>query len=44
MTQYRETPRESEMLRLLAQGRVDVSPLTLVAVKREPIRKAQPKT
>ena len=44
MTQYRETPREAEMLRLLTQGRVDVSPLTLVAVKREPIRKAQPKT
>jgi hypothetical protein len=37
-------PRESEMLRLLAQGRVDMSPLTLVAAKREPVRKGQPKT
>jgi len=44
VTQYREAPRESEMLRLLAQGRVDTSPLTLVSVKREPIRKAQAKT
>ena len=44
MMQYREMPRESEMLRLLAQGRVDTSPLTLVAVKREPTRKGRPKT
>ena len=44
MMQYREMPRQSEMLRLLAHGRVDTSPLKLVAVKREPIRKGQPKT
>ncbi len=42
--QYREMPRESEMLRLLAQGRLDTSPIELVAVKRELVRKAQPKT
>ena len=44
MMQYREIPRQSEMLRLLAQGRVDMSPLTLVAVKHETIPKARPKT
>ena len=44
MMQFREIPRESEMRRLLAQGRVDMSPLTLVPAKREPIRKVQPKT
>ncbi len=32
------------MLRLLAQGRVDTSPLELVAVEREPTGKGQPKT
>ena len=42
--QYREIPRQSEMFRLLAQGRVDTSPLKLLAVKREPIGKARPKT
>jgi hypothetical protein len=31
------------MLRLLAQGRVDTSPLKLVKVERAPIRKGQPK-
>ena len=43
MIQYRETPRESEMLRLLAQGRVDTSPLKVVAVEVEPARKGCPK-
>ena len=42
--QYREIPRQSEMFRLLAQGRVDTLPLKLLAVKREPIAKARPKT
>ena len=37
-------PRQSEMLRLLAQGRVDTSPLKLVAVERKATRKGQPKT
>jgi len=32
------------MLRLLAQGRVDTSPLKLVGVEREATRKGQPKT
>ena len=44
MTSYREMPRQSEMLRLLAQGRVDTSPLELVGVEREATRKGQPKT
>ena len=44
MTQYREIPRQSEMFRLLAQGRVDTSPLKLLAVKCEPVGKARPKT
>ena len=44
MTQFREIPRESDMRRLLAQGRVDMSPLTLVPVKREPTHKTQQKT
>ncbi|MFZ5830826.1 MAG: hypothetical protein ACOY3P_12095 [Planctomycetota bacterium] len=42
--QNRQIPRELEMLRLLAQGRVDTSPLKLVAVQREPNGKGQPKT
>jgi hypothetical protein len=40
MLQYREIPRESEMLRLLAQGRV-VSPLKVVALEFEPARKGR---
>ena len=44
MTQYREIPRQSEMFRLLAQGRVDTSPLKLLAVKCEPVGKVRPKT
>ena len=43
MPQYRETPRESEMLRLLAQGRIDISPLKIVSMDREVARKARPK-
>jgi hypothetical protein len=43
MMQYRETPRESEMPRLLAQGQVDVSPLKVVAVDVEPFRRGRPK-
>ena len=43
MMQYREIPRESEMLRLLAQGRVDTSPLKVVAVEVEPARKGRSK-
>lgn len=43
MMQYREIPRESEMLRLLAQGRVDVSPLNVAAVEAEPSRKGRVK-
>ncbi len=43
MTPYREIPREGEMLRLLARGRVDTSPLTVVMVETEPARKGRPK-
>ncbi len=42
--QYREIPRQSEMFRLLAQGRVDTSPLKLLAVKCEPLGKPRPRT
>ena len=44
MTRYRQIPRETEMLRLLIQGHVDMSPLKLVKAKREPSCKRQPKT
>lgn len=43
MVPYRQIPRESEMLRLLVQGRVDASPLTVVKVETEPTRKSRPK-
>ncbi len=42
VTPYRQIPRQSEMLRLLARGRVDTSPLRLVTVERDPNRKGQP--
>lgn len=38
MMQYREIPREAEMLRLLAQGRANISPFKVVAVEAEPAR------
>ena len=44
MLQYREIPRQSEMFQLLAQGRVDTSPLKLLAVKCEPVGKPRPRT
>jgi hypothetical protein len=37
-------PREAEMLRLLAQGRVDTSPLALAAVERKPTQRGRAKT
>ena len=43
MPPYREVPSQSGMLRLLSQGRVDVSPLKAVAVEVEPTRKGRPK-
>ena len=42
MLPYREIPRKSEILRLLAQGRVDVSPLRVVALNTEPARRRSP--
>jgi hypothetical protein len=41
MMRYQEIPRESEMLRRLAQGRVDTSPLALATVEWEPIRRGR---
>ena len=43
VTPYREIPRQSEMLRRLARGRVDTSPLELVTVQRDPNRTGQPR-
>ena len=43
MMHYRETPRESEMLRLLAQGLVDISPLKVVAIEVSFPRRGRPK-
>ena len=43
VTPYRKIPRKSEMLRLLAKGRLDTSPLKLVRVELDPNRKGRPK-
>jgi hypothetical protein len=43
MMPYRQIPREAEMLRLLAQGRVDASPLTVVKLETEPTRQRRTK-